>query len=83
MKCAWQCEVQRVFLVFACVCSQSGSASQRAAGWSWVDGTDASNVNCGSGAGGDGCGAWNVSEPKYVDALMAAAPVTIDDIVML
>ena len=46
------------------VCSQSGGASQRAAGWSWVDGTSAANLNCGSGAGGDGCGLWNTGEPK-------------------
>ena len=45
-------------------CSQSSGASQRAAGWSWVDGTSAANLNCGSGAGGDGCGLWNTGEPK-------------------
>ncbi len=49
-----------------CACSQSGGASQRADGWSWVDGTSAANLNCGSGAGGDGCGLWNTGEPKYV-----------------
>ena len=47
-------------------CSQSPSATQRGAGWSWVDGTNAANLNCGSGNGGEGCGVWNAgtSEPK-------------------
>ena len=45
-------------------CSQSGGASQRATGWSWVDDTSAANLNCGSGTGGDGCGLWNGGEPK-------------------
>ena len=43
-------------------CSQSSTATQRAMGWSWVDGTSANNLNC--GAGGNGCGIWNTGEPK-------------------
>ncbi len=31
-------------------------------GWSWVDGTNASNINCGAAS----CGPWALSEPKYV-----------------
>ncbi len=50
--------------VCVCTCSQSGGASQRAAGWSWVDDTSAATLNCGSGSGGDGCGLWNTGEPK-------------------
>jgi hypothetical protein len=46
-------------------CSQSGTATQRAAGWSWVDGTAATNLNCGTGNGGDGCESWSTGEPKY------------------
>lgn len=44
--------------------SQSSSATLRNTGWSWVDGTDAGNVNCGSGA--DGCGLWGTNYPKCV-----------------
>ncbi len=45
-------------------CSQATSSSARAMGWAWIDGTTASNLNC--GAGGNGCGVWNTGEPKYV-----------------
>jgi hypothetical protein len=45
-------------------CSQATSSSARAMGWAWIDGTPASNLNC--GAGGNGCGIWNTNEPKYV-----------------
>ncbi len=45
-------------------CSQASTATQRGAGWTWVDGTSALNINCGSGAGGEGCGVWAVGEPK-------------------
>jgi hypothetical protein len=31
-------------------------------GWSWVDGTNASNINCGA----VGCGPWSPGLPKYV-----------------
>ncbi len=44
-------------------CSQSSTASQRGSGWTWVDGTDASNLVCGDGMG---CGLWALNEPKYV-----------------
>ena len=42
-------------------CSQSSSATQRGAGWTWVDGTAATNLAC---ANGLGCGLWASSEPK-------------------
>jgi hypothetical protein len=45
-------------------CYQSPSATQRAQGWSWVDGTPAANLNCGSGSGGGGCGVWGADEPR-------------------
>ena len=45
-------------------CSQSSGATQRAAGWSWVDSTSASNLNCGTGNGAEGCGIWDTNEPK-------------------
>jgi hypothetical protein len=44
-------------------CSQSSAATQTGGDWIWVDGTDASNLACGDGAG---CGIWNANEPKYV-----------------
>lgn len=47
-------------------CVQSGSSSQVARGWTWVDGTPADNLNCGTETGGSGCGLWSASEPKYV-----------------
>ena len=43
-------------------CSQSASATSRGQGWSWVDSTDASNLNCGIGA--NGCALWKSGEPK-------------------
>jgi hypothetical protein len=45
-------------------CFQSSTATTRGSGWRWVDGTAASNLNCGSGNGGDGCGLWNPGEPN-------------------
>ncbi len=46
-------------------CFQDAAALSRASGWAWIDGTDASNLNCGTGSGGDGCGLWNASQPRY------------------
>lgn len=43
-------------------CSQSSSATGRGSGWSWIDGTAATNLNCGSGA--DGCNLWKSGEPN-------------------
>ena len=45
-------------------CFQDAAALSRAGSWSWVDGTDASNLNCGDGSGGNGCGLWNASQPR-------------------
>lgn len=45
-------------------CSQSSTATTRAAGWSWLDGTPASNLNCGNGLGGGGCGIWGANQPE-------------------
>ncbi len=42
-------------------CSQSISATQSGSGWTWVDGTDASNLACGSRLG---CGLWSTLEPE-------------------
>jgi hypothetical protein len=42
-------------------CSQSSTANLAGTGWSWVDGTPADNLNCGTA----GCGVWNTGEPKY------------------
>lgn len=36
---------------FRVSCSQSASASLVGAGWSWIDGTDGGNVNCGVSCG--------------------------------
>lgn len=49
-------------------CSQVSTARERAAGWSWLDGTDDSNLNCPGplAAGGNGCGLWSqiVGQPE-------------------
>ena len=45
-------------------CSQASSASQRGASWSWIDGTDAANINCGNFVGGESCNLWASGEPK-------------------
>jgi hypothetical protein len=45
-------------------CSQASTATSRGSGWSWVDGTPSTNLNCGSGSGAEGCGVWNAGEPK-------------------
>lgn len=45
-------------------CSQNAAATGKAQGWSWIDGTEAGNLNCGSG-NGLGCGIWASGEPKY------------------
>ena len=37
-------------------CQQSPTALFPLRGWSWVDGSDASNLNCGNGVGA--CGMW-------------------------
>ena len=34
--------------------------STQATGWSWIDGTTATNVNCAI----QGCGMWDIGEPK-------------------
>ena len=52
--------------------SQSSLATVRNRGWAWVDGTDASNLNCGT-ANQLGCGVWslhNGGEPKYAASLL-------------
>ncbi len=45
--------------------SQSSTAVHRNRGWAWIDGTDASNLNCGT-PDAIGCGLWVGGEPKYV-----------------
>ncbi len=45
--------------------SQSSTAVYRNRGWAWVDGTDASSLNCGA-PDTIGCGLWLGAEPKYV-----------------
>jgi hypothetical protein len=45
-------------------CYQLPSAVNKSTGWVWVDGTDASNLNCGTGGGGEGCNLWNTNAPK-------------------
>lgn len=40
-------------------CSQPNTAGSTTSGWSWVDSTSASNLNCGSA----GCGIWNSGQP--------------------
>ena len=49
-------------------CFQSAAATQRAAGWAWVDGTSVSNLNCAGAlaAGGNSCGLWATGEPRCV-----------------
>lgn len=42
-------------------CSQNSSASSAGSGWSWVDSTNSSYLNCG---GGIGCYLWNSSQPR-------------------
>jgi hypothetical protein len=49
-------------------CQQAIDATTRGTQWSWVDGTDAANLNCGTGIGREGCGLWKFNEPKYVCA---------------
>lgn len=41
-------------------CSQASDATDIISGWSWVDGTASSNLNCGA----SGCGIWGEGEPK-------------------
>jgi hypothetical protein len=41
---------------------RDSTASTVYVGWHWVDGTDASNLNCGS----RGCGVFSTGQPKYV-----------------
>lgn len=43
--------------------SQSLDSVVRNRGWSWVDGTDSVNLNCGA-ANDVGCGVWGRIEPK-------------------
>ena len=46
---------------------QLPTAIHRGAGWLWVDGTDAANLNCGSFTGATACNSWATNpEPKYV-----------------
>ena len=44
-------------------CSQSSTAASRGSGWSWMDGTPSTNLNCNS-AGAAGCNLWTAGEPK-------------------
>ena len=46
-------------------CAQVSTATQRGAGFNWIDGTDTANINCGT-FDADGCNLWNTGEPKYV-----------------
>jgi hypothetical protein len=53
--------------------SQSSTATSLNRGWAWIDGTSASNMNCGA-AGEQGCGLWIVwptlaDEPKCVGVI--------------
>jgi hypothetical protein len=45
-------------------CFQQPFATQRGRDWYWVDNTDNSNLNCGTGAGAEGCNLWNTGEPS-------------------
>ena len=48
-------------------CHQAKRASLPARGWSWFDGTDSSNLNCGDGVLSPGvsqCGVWLPGEPN-------------------
>ncbi len=45
-------------------CYQQSSAMLRGRSWSWVDSTDSSNLNCGTGIGAEGCSLWNATEPN-------------------
>ena len=45
-------------------CFQLSNATQRGRDWYWVDNTDNSNLNCGTGAGAEGCNLWNTGEPN-------------------
>lgn len=45
-------------------CSQDSGATQVNAGWSWADGTNASNLNCVGGVAGTPCGVWGTGQPK-------------------
>ncbi len=41
---------------------RDSTASTVYVGWHWVDGADASNLNCGV----SGCGVFSTGQPKYV-----------------
>lgn len=51
-------------------CHQLSTAVARGAGWVWIDGTDALNINPRDPndgfSGGDGDGVWAFEQPKYV-----------------
>jgi hypothetical protein len=51
-------------------CTQMAAASNIARDWSWIDGTDTTNLNCGPEGGFSGCGVWSLGEPKYVDLVL-------------
>lgn len=48
-------------LAFSIGCSQSHAATSTGQNWTWVDGTPASNLNCGPGS--NGCGLWAPGAP--------------------
>ena len=45
-------------------CFQLSDASERGRDWYWVDNTDNTNLNCGTGAGAEGCNLWGSMEPS-------------------
>ena len=44
-------------------CSQLSGSTHMNRGWSWIDGTPASNMNCGA-PDASGCGIWSIDYPK-------------------
>lgn len=51
---------------FTIGCSQTASATTRGTAWTWIDGTDAANINCGTGLGAQGCNLWGTGYPRCV-----------------
>ena len=43
-------------------CSQAPDSTAKGQNWTWVDGTPASNLNC--GPGNNGCGLWGFGYPN-------------------
>ena len=52
-------------------CSQQSTAGAPLRGWTWTDGTSATNLNCGDGQE-PMCGVWQWDEPKCVHLLVDA-----------